>query len=257
METPQVIPESSRYGTSRRSRGVSFALALAASLLLFATLIAMGQLDVPSGGKGSHLVAVDISGEHSEQEHRAAQARPHQVTASATASAPKQAVVPPIVLPSTNHYELPPGFIQMSRADMTSADIGHMHSAPAAGAGSASADAGGGGNGAGEGPGGATLYNAQWYREPTDAEMGTYLPHGAPHGAWAMIACKTIDHYHVEDCQELDESPRGSGLARGLRQAAWQFLVRPPRIDGKPMIGAWVRIRFDFTKGKREDAAAG
>jgi protein TonB len=113
--------------------------------------------------------------------------------------------------------------------------------------------------GPGEGPGGAHLYNAEWYREPTDAELVTYMPHRDVGGGWAMIACKTQDHFHVDDCQELGESPPGSGLARALRQAAWQFLVRPPRIDGKPMIGAWVRIRFDFKhpKGADDSAPAG
>ena len=35
-------------------------------------------------------------------------------------------------------------------------------------------------------------------------------------------------------------------LAKALRLAAWQFLVKPPRIDNKPQLGVWVRIHFGF-----------
>ena len=64
-----------------------------------------------------------------------------------------------------------------------------------------------------------------------------------------MITCKTIANYQVENCRSLGESPVGSGLSRAMRQSAWQFRIRPPRINGKPMIGAWVKIRIDFTQG--------
>ncbi len=109
--------------------------------------------------------------------------------------------------------------------------------------------AGDGDRSIGDGPGGAKVYQAEWYREPTEAEINGYLPKNLRQSGWAMIICQTIADYRVEDCREIDERPIGSGLARSMRQAAWQFRVRPTRINGKPQIGTWVRIRFDLTHG--------
>jgi protein TonB len=132
------------------------------------------------------------------------------------------------------------------------ADIGRMpshHADQDAGADAAESGRNGASSkGNGTSLGAERLYNADWYKEPTHAEMAPYMPANLREG-WGLIACRTIDHYQVDDCREIDESPPGSGLARGLRQAAWQFRVLPPRIGGRPMIGAWVSIRFDLVKG--------
>jgi protein TonB len=133
--------------------------------------------------------------------------------------------------------------VPFRKSDMAAADISKLGSNAAKGdlpAQSASAD------GAGEGPGGARLYRAEWYKEPDDGQIRFYLPKRISEGSWAEIACKTVAKYHVEDCVLIGESPVGSGLARALRSASWQFLVRPPRIDGKPLVGSWVKIHFDF-----------
>ena len=104
----------------------------------------------------------------------------------------------------------------------------------------------------GTGPGGAKIYQAEWYREPSQAEIDGYLSKTLRQSGWAMIICRTIPDYRVEDCRELEEAPMGSGLARSMRQAAWQFRVRPTRINGKPQVGTWVRIRFDLTVTRSE-----
>jgi len=101
---------------------------------------------------------------------------------------------------------------------------------------------------------GKTLYAAEWLREPTDAELGFYLPKtGVPAGSWALIACRTVAGFRVEDCQEMGDSRPGSGLARAIRNAAWQFRVKPPRIDGRYQVGEWVQIRIDFSRAAEDD----
>jgi protein TonB len=124
----------------------------------------------------------------------------------------------------------------MSKQDMAAGDISKI---PAAGSGAA-----GDSEVVGKGPNGEALYAAQWAREPTDAELAGYIPRSAPEG-FGLVACKTIPNDRVEDCVELDQTP-GSRLASAVRQAAWQFRVRPPRKGGRALIGSWVRIRIDY-----------
>lgn len=103
--------------------------------------------------------------------------------------------------------------------------------------------------GPGDGPGGAQLYNAEWYREPTSAELAGYLPSDMPRNGYGLIACQTVERFRVDHCRILEERPLGSGLGQAVRRAAWQFLVVPPRINGRPQLGAWVRIRIDYSEG--------
>jgi protein TonB len=106
----------------------------------------------------------------------------------------------------------------------------------------------------GKAPNGEPLYAAEWYREPTHQQLSTYLPKTMPDGGgWGTVACRTVARFHVEDCVELDQNPAGSHLAGAVRQAAWQFLVRPPRVGGKALVGEWVSIRIYYGMDRRPD----
>jgi protein TonB len=100
----------------------------------------------------------------------------------------------------------------------------------------------------GTAPDGEPLYAAEWHRRPTSTQLSAYLPARMPPEGWGLVACKTAPNYRVEDCVELADSPPGSQLAGAVRQAAWQFLVRPPRVGGKVLVGSWVRIRIDYNR---------
>lgn len=98
----------------------------------------------------------------------------------------------------------------------------------------------------GTAPNGEPLFAARWYREPTDQELSGYLSTANGPGS-ALIACKTVPDYYVDDCVLLGESPQGSQIGRAVMAAAWQFRVRPARVGGRELVGSWVRIRIDYT----------
>ena len=164
---------------------------------------------------------------------RAAGAKTRTKRASGRAAPVKAPPKPPPPAPSKS----PLNMLVLSKDEYAASDISKLPS-HRDDRGTESADAGGGADkgsgsdkGSGEGPGGERLYPADWYRRPTHAELNTYLPATMQDG-WGLIACQTVARYHVDNCRELGESPIGSGLARAVRQAAWQFLVLPPRING-------------------------
>lgn len=260
----RIDPLRQGYQASPRERAGSFVFALVASTLVFLIMWKMVAVTGFGGGESSRLTAIDLS-EDGQEEAKAAEKQPEQKQAKQAQSAeatPVQPATAPPAVPIPGKVQWPEGFIELSRNDYRAGDISKMKRQESGGGAPSSGGSPGDSASLGQGPGGVRLYAAQWYREPTDAEIGPYLPQRRMQGAgqdgnWAMIACKTVEKYHVEDCQELGESPPGSGLARAIRQASWQFLVRPPRVNGKPQVGEWVRIRFDFRAKKGSASVEG
>jgi len=229
-----------RQPLQRRLSG--FALALAINVGLLLVLMTLGVIPPPSQKtmRGIVVSLIPESRSSAQTQTRKTQLqRPHVETNRPVPKPPpiilpvKPSIAPPPPQPTTK----PSPWIEMSKEDMAAADISKI---PAAGS-------GGGGDSevVGKGPNGEELYAAEWAREPTDAELGGYLPRNAPEG-YGLIACKTMPNDRVDDCYELDQEPHGSHLAAAVRQAAWQFRVRPPRKGGRPLIGSWVRIRIDY-----------
>lgn len=256
--TPAV--SAARYAPSRRDRVVSFVLAVLVGVFLVFVLIVMSGVTGGGGADGGQLVAVNIAPPSAEKDkQKAAQRQDEKQEQVQTVTTPPPKLPPHIEIPSKNQVEWPPGFIKLSRDEIAKADISRIKpSGGSSGLSGAASGGAGAAEGNASGPGGARVYNAEWYREPYDSELSPYMgaARGQP-GSWATIICHTVERFHVEDCREVDESPRGSGLARALRQAAWQFLVRPPRVDGKVMVGAWVSIRFTWREPKAATETAG
>lgn len=237
--------QQSSYGSqTARSRITAGLLALAAGIGLFLLLLTMGVL--PDRLTENNVLATFDVRPKAETDTRSAPR-----AAAPAKPTPRKEVRPPVIVPPPPPTMFPPEMIMLTRRDFAAADIGTIARSPNTGGGSEgsaqTADSGMG-DAVGKGPDGQPMYNAQWYREPTRAEMATYMPKRRLGGdAWGLIVCRTIERYRVDDCHELGESP-GSGISGAMRQAAWQFLIRPPRKGGQPMIGAWVRIRFDVTE---------
>jgi hypothetical protein len=226
-------------------RGTSLALTIAAHLLLLLLLLQTTNLRFAPPGDEPGLVALDIA---PPSRAAARQERTQARRAKASAAEPPPPV-PPAPVPPPQPVQ--PWTINPELAGFDLRDVPSTPRAAAGPPGPAEGDADGDSDDSvGTAPGGGRLYNAECVREPTDAELAFYMPRGVT-GA-GVVACRTVARNKVEDCREIGDSPPGAGIARGVREAAWQFLVRPPRKNGQPMIGSWVRIQITLTpRGSR------
>jgi protein TonB len=240
-----------RSSPQRRASG--FVLALGVNLLLLLALLTLGVLPkrLPMGGAPLVIDLIQASKESEETAVKSAkrQTNPQPKTASRPLPTPKP---PPIILPVKPTIAPPPlppstepPWIEMSKDEMASAEVSHL---PKASNSASSGDS----EAVGRGPNGEVLYLAEWVRLPTNTEIGGYVRANESNG-FGEIACRTIPGNRVEDCLEMGQTP-GSRLASALRQAAWQFHVRPPRKGGHAIIGAWVRIHLDYETIGRSSA---
>jgi protein TonB len=216
------------------------ALALGVNLVLLLVLMTLGIIPPPLPKGGAPLIVDLVPAPQAKQATKSVAEK----TVSRPVPKPPKIVLPvkPTIVPPPLPPETEPPWIEMTKDQMAAAEVSHL---PKASAGSTAGDS----EQVGRGPNGEVLYAAEWARHPTDAELGGYLPKNAPDG-FGLIACRTIPDNRVDDCMELDQTP-GSRLASAVRQAAWQFRVRPPRKGGKPLIGSWVEIRIDYVTDDR------
>ena len=243
----------SRDDLRRRSIGLAVAILLEVIIILAILSLSMRSGGPVAGSRGLSTFSLEAEAESASSAEKNETQTPVTKGQKSTITPP----IPPPLLPPVNLVQAPspsPDFIKISKSDFDAMDLSKL---PARG-GSGSGEGKGSGQGTkgmmgpGLGPGGAQLYPVAWLREPYDSELAPYLAavKRIPPGASADIACRMIERNRVENCQIIGENPRGTGLAKALRLAAWQFLVKPPRIDNKPQLGVWVRIHFEF--GVRE-----
>ena len=149
----------------------------------------------------------------------------------------------------------PPPVVTLPAPKTPSFDLRSLPSAPAAPRRAAGPPSPGASRGdtplaEGTGPHGEKLYAAAWYRKPYDDELRGYLSTAQP-DSYALIACKTVPDFRVDQCVGLDEYPANAGVMRAVLAAAWQFRVRPPQRDNQLLVGEWVRIRIDYSLARK------
>ncbi|WP_373476293.1 hypothetical protein [Sphingorhabdus sp.] len=242
-----------------RRRGTGFIIALFLEALV---IIAILSLSMRSGGPEMGKRGLSTFALEAEAESASADKSDTETPVTKEQQRNVNPPIPKPLLPPVNPVRAPPPspeLIKVSKSEFDAMDLSKLPSSGSAGAGDSKGSGQGnkGMMGPGLGPGGAQLYPVAWLREPYDSELRPYLAavKRIPPRASADIACRMIENNRVENCQIIGENPRGTGLAQALRKAAWQFLVKPPRIDNKPQLGVWVRIHFDFgVKAVEEEA---
>jgi protein TonB len=265
IDVPPRQRERATYG-SDRNRFISLAIALAVEALLVLLLLTLGWGIAGDGGDGVDVVTIEARDFAGPEE---AQSEPEaEQPAAETPQSPAQpAAEPTPILPEPLPLPLPPSPLELPapvarptpapppapRPEPTRAPP-QAPTAPARVYGPP--DTGGPPQGfsgdserVGTAPNGEPLYAARWYREPKPGELAGYLSTASGPGS-ALIACRTVPDFYVEDCVLLGETPQGSRIGSAVLGASWQFRVRPARIGGRSQVGSWVRIRIDYNRAR-------
>ena len=245
-----------RVPARRRAAGLAAAIIL--EVLLVLALLTLGRQRMTDPVEQPRTVTFDISPDApAEPTKQPAQAKPAATATEPSAeplpvSRPEPQQAPSSAQPSSPPLA-PPPLVELPRGSMAAADLRALPGPPARPARRAAGPPGEGASGdsevVGTAPNGERLYAAAWYRKPYDEELRGYLSTASGPG-WALIACRTVPDFRVDDCVALDEYPSGSRMARAVLAAAWQFRVRPPQLGGQLKVGEWVRIKIDYTRGR-------
>lgn len=233
-----------------RERMTGAALALLVEALLLLALLSLDFSPEAKKKANTRLVSVTLE-QDPDQQPKAPEAKKLLAAASIqrpqlspNSPAPPSPLVAPPVLP-------PPAIIPIKNPELAQFDLSQVPRQTKAGApgmgkmGPPDLGVPGDSKRVGSAPNGEPMYAAAWYREPYDSELAGYLQTADGPG-WALIACRTVPEFKVDDCVGLDEYPDGSHILRSILAAAWQFRVRPPRVGGATKYGEWVRIRIDY-----------
>ena len=254
-------------GISRRAVGITVALAIEALILLI-LLFGLGISTGPASQDVTEVTTFDATEASEEAESEAEEdsaAEPEQEEAptaevepqpqpeapSAAPALPPTALPRESPLPSPPPAPPPPQPRPQPQAAPSAPATPRARAVIRSGGGTIGPANTGSRNGpdtqiVGTAPDGSPLYAARWFTEPTSQQLAGFMD-GARGPGWGLIACKTAPNWRVEDCVVVGESPAGSNIASSFKLAAWQFLVRPPRVDGEYLIGSWVRIRLDYS----------
>ena len=257
MFQPRPVPatpfvERLRSGAGRRTLGLGLAIAI--EILVLLLLLTLGREKLPGVQEDRPTVVTFIAPETAEEAPEARRPEPEQKAQERRETQqpqpqpeqprPPQPVEPPPAPPPPilpMRFQLAPS----TAPPRPAAPAAPVYGPPDRPRPSAFRDT----ERVGTAPNGEPLYAAEWYREPDDHMLGTYLSTANGPG-WGLIACRTAPDYRVEDCVPLSEYPQGSQINRSVLAAAWEFRVRPPRRGGQVLVGSWVRIRIDYGIGR-------
>ncbi|WP_086127872.1 hypothetical protein [Sphingomonas sp. IBVSS2] len=238
-----------------RRRGAALLLALAIELLLVLLLLFFVP-PVPGRKDGGRTTVFGIEASKGEDspDKKPAEKQQQKKAAKAQRAPAQTQPPPPVPVPVETPVPVgPPTFLKLSRNDYRQGDIAKVPSraSDADASDNANANTGGGGHAddspvVGKAPNGEPLYGVEWYRKPTNAELEFYRPRNGIKTGIGKLACRTAPRYRVVDCQIIGQSPAGSGFGNAALQASWQFLLRPPRLGGKSLIGVWVFVDIEY-----------